>query len=303
MRNRSTIIAAVMLAVIALATARVHATPISEITVTIRDIPAQAIVGGHPDVLALDVAIAAPRGDVLDALTVEQAGTAVWQTDLTEAELWRDAGAQGFQGIGVDASLGTGRWVASAHGWVFDRVASPIAADGTRFFVTVSTTTQPTNSATVQLRIPAHLDAFQPMSYDTGDRGIFLRTARPAPLQAVGSVSAQTLSRHASDDLPPIVRITEPADGAVVSRNWLLVRGVAQDVGGSAVAKVLLGVNRTGRAITWVEAVPEVPGFATWESRLFDLPVPTTIELRVQAEDWVGNRSAVSAPVTVTLTE
>lgn len=296
------VIATAVTAVITASVVSVHATPASEITVTIREIPAQAIVGGHPDALALDVTIAAPRGDVLDALTVEQAGTAQWQTDLTEAEIWRDAGPSGFQGIGVDASLGMGRWVASERGWVFDRVFTPVSAEGTRFFVTVSTTTQPTNSATVQLRIPAHLDAFQPMSYDTGDRGIFLRTARPAPLQAVGGLIAQILSRRASDDLPPIVRIAEPGDGMSFSRDWLLVRGVAQDVGGSTTAKVLLGVNRVGRAITWVEAVPEAPGFATWEARLFGLPTPTTLELRVQAEDWVGNRSAVSEPIAMTLT-
>lgn len=295
------VIATAVIAVITASVVSVHATPVSEITVTSRDIPAQAIVGGHPDVLALDITIAAPRGDVLDAFVVEQAGTASWQTDLTEAELWRDAGPSGFQGIGIDASLGIGRWVASEHGWVFDRVFASVSAEGTRLFVTVSTTMQPTNSATVQLRIPAHLDAFQPMSYDTGDRGIFLRTARPAPLQAVGSLIAQTLSRRASDDLPPIVRITEPGDGVSFSRDWLLVRGVAQDVGGSTTAKVLLGVNRVGRAITWVEAVPEVPGFATWEARLFGLPTPTTLELRVQAEDWIGNRSAASSPITVEL--
>jgi hypothetical protein len=311
MRHHPTIVVS-LIAVAALAALHASATPASEITVTTRNISAQTVVGGQPDVLALDVTIAAPRGlaprsfseggDVLDSLTVEQAGTAGWQNDIVEAELWRDAGPPGFQGIGVDTSLKIGGWVATERGWVFDRVFEPVAESGTRFFVTVSSANQPTSGATVQLRIPTHRDSFQSMSYDTGDRGIFLRTARPAPLQAVGNPAVFTFDRRTTDELPPIVRITEPADGASFSRDWLLVRGVAQDVGGSSVAKVLVGVNRVGRAITWVEAVPEAAGFATWEARLFGLPAPTTLELRVRGEDWIGNRSVETVPMMVTLT-
>lgn len=280
-----------------------QATPTTEITIEQHPVAATTVYGGQPDVLGLDLTIRAPRGDVLDALTVEQAGTAGWQRDLVDLTLWVDDGAVGFQGVGVDRELAHGAWVASENGWVFDRVLEPVAEPGTRFFVTVSTVSSPTDRVTIQLRISTYADAFTPMSYDRGDRGVFLRTARAAPLQPIVGTASHVISRKAADDLAPIVRITEPKDGATFGRDWLIVRGIAKDLGGSAPSRVRVGLNRVGRAITWVDAEPEVAGFATWEARFFELSRPQAYEIRVQGEDWIGNRSVVSEPMTVTLTE
>jgi len=298
---RKFLISMLVLGVLMVGVAVVRATSATEITIEQHAVASATIVGGQPDVLGLDLTIRAPRGDVLDALFVKQEGTAQWQIDLADAVLWADRGAVGFQGIGVDRKVATGTWVASENGWAFDRVFEPVAADGTRFFATVSTVDQPTSQATVWLRIPGYRDAFTAMAYDRGDLGVFLRTARPAPLASLTATAVHTISRKAADELAPIVRMTEPEDGATIGNDWFMVRGVSQDLGGSAPSRVRVGVNRVGRAITWVDAEPEVTGFATWEARFFELARPQAYEIRVQAEDWVGNRSAISAPMTVTL--
>ncbi len=300
---RKLLTAVIAFVALALGITIVHATPTTEIAVTPHAVAPQAVVGGQPDVLSLDVTITAPRGDVLDALVVRQEGTAQWERDLTEVVLWADVGAVGFQGDGSDRRLATGVWDAATNGWAFDRVFESVTAAGTRLFVTVTTSDLPVDQTTVRLSIPTHLDAGLPMSYDRGDRGIFLRTARVASLASVIGTAVHTVRRTTADELPPIVRITEPVSDATLNRNWLLIRGTARDAGGSSVSRVRIGVNRVGRATTWVEATPEVAGYRTWEVRLFDLPRPQAYELRVQAEDWVGNRSAVSAPVMIALTE
>ncbi|MDO8599311.1 MAG: hypothetical protein Q7S02_04335 [bacterium] len=274
-----------------------------EVTLTANAVPTVYLSASQRDVLALDLTIAAPGGDALDDLVVQQRGSARWLSDLTNATLWADAGAIGFQGVGVDRKLASGSWNPTASEWVFTRLDLPIVASGTRVFVTVSTGRSPTSNVSVQLRIPAFQDAGIPMSYDVGDAGVFLRTVRPTPLLAMETPVTLTVRTTPSDQLAPLVRITEPAAGDTFARDWLLVRGVGQDSGGSAISRIRVGVNRVGHAVTWVEAVPEVEGAETWEARLFELKRPETYELRVVAEDWTGNTSAVSDPITVTLTE
>ncbi|MBI4450170.1 hypothetical protein HY634_03865 [Candidatus Uhrbacteria bacterium] len=300
---RKFIAGAIALGALVVGVAIVRATPTSEITIEQHAVTATTVYGGQPDVLGIDLTMRAPRGDVLDTLFVRQEGTAQWQIDLADAALWVDRGALGFQGIGVDRKVASGVWVASESGWAFDRVWEPVSEAGTRLFVTVSTVAQPTDQATIRLQLPGFRDEFQSMSYDTGDRGVFLRTARAAPLVPIVSTATHIVNRRATDDLAPIVRITEPVDGAAIAQNWMIVRGIAKDLGGSAPSRVLVGLNRPGRAITWVDAVPESSAFATWEARFFEFARPQAYEIRVQAEDWAGNRSAVSVPVTVTLTE
>lgn len=272
-----------------------------ELAVTLRQVPARTVSGGEPDALALDLTLAAGKEDVLDVLFVKQEGTAQWQRDLVAAELWADAGATGFQGIGVDRVLATGSWVGNENGWAFTGINEPLGTSAERFFVTVDVYQLPADRTTIRLTIPTMRDAFRRTEYDQGDHGIFTRTARSAPLATLGNTDALSISRPSADSLAPVVRITEPVHGASVAHDWLVVRGVAQDVGGSAVAKVRLSVNRVGQVATWVDAVPEVTGFTTWEARLFELPRGNTLELRVQAEDWIGNRSVVSDPITVRL--
>lgn len=303
MRMRKLPILLAAFGVVAGSMGAVWALPTSEIAIESHPVFATTVYGGQPDVLGLDLTMRAPRGDVLDTLFVRQDGTAQWQRDLADAALWVDRGAVGFQGIGIDRKVASGAWVASESGWVFDRVWEPVAEAGTRFFVTVSTVTQPTDQATIRLQLPAFRDEFQSMSYDTGDRGVFLRTARPAPLVPIVSAATHSISRRAADDVAPMVQITEPENGMTLARNWFIVRGIAKDLGGSVPSRVLVGLNRPGRAITWVDATPEAPGFATWEARFFELARPQPLELRVQAEDWAGNRSTISTPVSITLTE
>ncbi|MDO8425422.1 MAG: hypothetical protein Q7T01_02825 [bacterium] len=289
-----------VLVTVGIATAKALAPP--DVEVVIHAVANRSVAAGDVDVVGLDFSILPGDADVLDALSVKQDGSAVWQRDLTAAELWADAGAVGFQGIGVDTKLTDGAWLGSENGWTFDRVLADIPSSGRRFFVTVDVYHSPSDSVTTMLTLPLYRDNARPMQYDSGDRGIFLRTARPAPMASV-TAGTLTLARFSADSMAPTARITDPVSGASFHRDWLLVRGVAQDAGGSAVAKVQLSVNRTGKEATWVDAVPEVAGFGTWEARLFGLPRGSTIELRVRAEDWIGNRSAVSEPVVVTLDE
>lgn len=298
---RKALIGFLGIAVLGGAVVAVRAATASEITIELHPIPTAALIASDVDALALDVTMRAPRGDILDAFTVREEGSVVWERDVIAAKLWTDAGAAGFQGIGIDRALAAGTWRSESNGWAFTPIGEPITATGTRFFVTVTTGASPTNNTTVQLGIPGFRDEFTRMSYDTGDLGIFLRTARSAP-DALIRTTARTVAVRGVDDRAPIVRITEPtSDAAFAGRDWLLVRGVALDSGGSRVNRVRVGINRPGKAITWTDAAPEVAGFATWEARFFELPTPQAFEIRVQAFDWAGNASPVSEPVGVTL--
>ncbi|MDO8463536.1 MAG: Ig-like domain-containing protein [bacterium] len=298
--KRIIIPAVLALLFVSVAVARALAPP--EVRVELAPLTNATVFGGQLDVLGLDMTVIPGKDDVLDVLFVKQDGTAEWERDIVAAELWADAGAIGFQGIGVDTLLGAGTWLGSENGWAFRRINADVPAAGRRFFITVDVLPLPTNHATTRLTLQTHLDRFKAMEYDAGDHGIFLRTARPAPV-AVMTSATLTIQQIQADTLAPTVRITEPVDGSTFARDWIFVRGVAQDHGGSAVAKVQLAVNRVGKAQTWIDAVPEIPGFGTWEVRLFGLPRGNTIELRVRGEDWNGNRSTLGAPVLITLTE
>ncbi|MFH1099238.1 MAG: hypothetical protein V1723_04980 [Candidatus Uhrbacteria bacterium] len=282
----------------------VHALSGSTISVILNEVPSSYIKTSTKDSLALDVTVATSdaRGDVLDDLVVEQRGTAQQMYDLTGATLWADDGTIGFQGIGVDRELTAGEWNANINGWAFRNIHEPVSATGARFFVTVDVGRSPTSNRTVQLRLPMFMDAASNMSYDHGDLGIFLRTATPAPAAVLLNNASLSIRASSVDDQPPLVRITEPKAGSSFEgRNWLLVRGVAQDSGGSSPSRVQVGINRVGHEITWVDATPEVAAFGTWEARFFELPTATQFELRVKGEDWVGNRAAESTPITVEL--
>jgi hypothetical protein len=270
-----------------------------QVMITLHDVPARGVYAGE-DVLGIDMSIAAPGGDVLDVLTVRQDGAAQWQIDLASATLWSDAGADGFQGRGRDVPLADGEWDATLSGWVFRAINANVPSGGARFFVTTRIAASPSQQTTVRLQIPAFTDTGLPMEYNGGDRGIFLRTARVVPAAPLVGTT-HTVVQGKEDVTAPIARITDPIGGATTPNDWLHVRGIAYDIGGSAPAKVSLSINRVGHEVTWVDAIPEVTGFATWEARLFGLPRGETLELRVRSEDWVGNRSGLSAPTVVTL--
>lgn len=299
------ILSAVIVGVLAIGGAvMVRALSANDVTVTLNNVPEAYVYGGQVDVLGLDFTMKAPGGDFLDDLVVRQEGTAQWNRDLTGAKLWVDDGAVGFQGIAVDRELAKGTWNANINGWSFTSIREPVTAEGARFFVSITTYRTPTSNTTIQLSIPGFVDSGMPMSYDIGDLGVFLRTARATPEAKITNTSRQTIRTTSTDNQAPLIRITEPKAGALFEgRNWILVRGIAVDNGGSSPSKVQVGINRVGKAITWMDATPEVAGFATWEARFFELPVATTFELRVKGEDWIGNRMAESTPIMVTLTE
>jgi uncharacterized repeat protein (TIGR01451 family) len=127
------------------------------ITDQIGDLAAPGATMGPDDGPVLALAFTLPRngyrGDVLEGVRLTNLGTAT-TSDLREMRLWKDGGNAAFdQGAGDDVDLGpmnfnAGKWVSQT---LSDAVAS---AAGLRMFVSISTSSTPTDSAVIHLAIP-----------------------------------------------------------------------------------------------------------------------------------------------------
>jgi WD40 repeat protein len=115
--------------------------------------PATLAPGDGP-VLALD-AILPGNGyaaDVLNALSVQNAGTAVG-ADIADMRAWRDGGNNVFDaGAGDDIEIGQLFW--TGLGWASPVLNEPLPTTGTRLYVGLSVGATPADSATVRLLIP-----------------------------------------------------------------------------------------------------------------------------------------------------
>jgi hypothetical protein len=122
--------------------------------VTTRDITAATLAPNDAQILAMDLIVPGNgyADDVLDGFRIVNLGSAD-DNDLASVQLWRDGGDGQFTpGSGDDANLGPLVWTGGE--WQSPVLSETLPAVGTRFFVGVSVSATPTDSATVQFSVP-----------------------------------------------------------------------------------------------------------------------------------------------------
>ena len=128
---------------------------------------AQSLVGGQTDVLVeafrLTGAVV-PGGTDIDTMTMEETGTADWagdpgiitNIDVSKLSLWRDEGAAGFQGSGVDTLLGSSTsplGIGTTFGTPETVLTHLDSGQAVQFLVTVDTAENADDDATVTTTI------------------------------------------------------------------------------------------------------------------------------------------------------
>jgi hypothetical protein len=182
--------------------------------------PGVSLAPGEGPALALDFAL--PRNgyldDVLQALTIVNQGDAN-ASDLAQLRLWRDGGDGIFSaGAGDDRNLGA--LVPSGPAWVSGTLSDTIRAGGARYFVGVTISAAPRDSATIRLALPV--------------LGAAMRSGDDGPLDAaVANPNTQLVS---NSPLLATLRFTTPAStvGQAVH-----ARMVVRNRGGVTLANVV----------------------------------------------------------------
>lgn len=121
------------------------------------------------------------QDDRLNAITVQNTGTAVDTTDIVAVNVWADNGSGGF-GPG-DALLGAAVWDA-VDSWDLSGLTQAVSAGGQRIFVTVNTAAAPTNARTIIMKIPQMVDGGVGGSYQASDLGVFMASNNDGPTNA-----------------------------------------------------------------------------------------------------------------------
>ncbi|MCK4776422.1 MAG: hypothetical protein KAT30_16615, partial [Candidatus Krumholzibacteria bacterium] len=117
--------------------------------ITLQNIAGVTLAPGDGPSLALDVVLPGNgyADDILNALTVENAGTAAG-SDISEVRAWRDGGDNAFDaGAGDDVEIG--QLFPSGNIWISSLLNEPLPAAGTQVFVGITVGGTPTDSATV----------------------------------------------------------------------------------------------------------------------------------------------------------
>ena len=117
--------------------------------------PGVSLAPGEGPALALDLLL--PRNgyldDVLQGLTIVNQGDAM-ASDLAQIRLWRDGGDGVYSaGGGDDRNLGL--LTPSGPSWVSAALSDAIPAGGARYFVGVTISAAPRDSATIRLALPS----------------------------------------------------------------------------------------------------------------------------------------------------
>ncbi len=152
------------------------------------------------------------QSDQLVGIGVQNTGTAVDTTDIVLLDVWADAGAAGFQGLGTDTLLGI-MTVNSGDDqeWRLGGLTQAVL-NGQRIFVTAALTATPTNAATLKFQIPVYNDAgLDGVATADDDVGVFMASNNDGPIDDVLlNANTQTIDSQA----PTITsRVTYDADG------------------------------------------------------------------------------------------
>lgn len=267
--------------------------------ITNHQAPARYVYPQEFDVLVLDATIPSGKSnepDVLNAITVQNDGTAHNVTEFSRVVLWGDAAAAGFQGMGIDTNLGEFGFNADSNGWYLNGLNVAVPANGLRIFVTVETGRTPTSERTIKMKIPVLQDKNQNDVYDPADLGVFLESKNNGPSDNFAvNAERQTIRNFASVEvLAPKAVITNLSDAATLTTTTYKILGMARDQGGSSVQWLKLGINND-----WYDVKATGDNYYTWEYDWRDIS-EAVYAIKTKANDWLENIT-VSEPITITV--
>lgn len=265
--------------------------------------PAVSIYPSTFDNLAMDFTVKRNDGsaDTLRALTLQNDGTARDFYDIAKVVVWADAGAAGFQGMGVDEKLGEAIRYETAGYWYLSGLSKTVPAEGLRLFVSFESTNKGamTTNRTIQMKVPALSDLGTAGQFDLGDNGLFLGGVT-GPAAAILNPNTQTTFYSEYDVRAPKTVITAPHDGDLITASSYKITGIARDQGGSTLALLKISISSAGSGGSWADVTSTGANFETWEYNWTGF-VDGSYTIKTYGADWLGNTETVGEGITVTV--
>lgn len=246
------------------------------------------------DKLVLDVTLASGNTgeeDILQAITLQNEGTARNLTDISKLILWQDCGEEGFQGMGIDEKIGEFRFYSASYSWYLSGLNLTVPAAGLRIFVSSEISEIATANRTLQFKISALLDNNENGQYDLGDLGVYLASGNNGPTDNyVLNPQRQTIRGFVLDNLAPKAVITWPSQGETIATSTYTVKGEARDQGGSIPQWVKIALTPEGEEEVWQEVAATSDNFLTWQYNWQNI-TEGTYNLKVKSKDWFDNEA------------
>lgn len=181
----------------------------------VHPVPANVVYHSYFDVLALDVTLPSNNGqsDILQSFTVQNLGD-LQPYEIKKLTLWRDDGAAGFQGMGIDDEVGVGVFNQESGAWYFDNLDVFVPTVGLRLFVSFETLSDftPSSEKTVRLRVPKYFQLEKTGTFDPAskfDHGIYMESANDGPTDTyIENPYEIIVGKSQADEAPPKIAIT-----------------------------------------------------------------------------------------------
>jgi len=291
----------VLIPLLTLVSIPVHAS--GTLTIVNPGAPAISVYPSEFDRLAMDFTVQRSDGiaDTLRALTLRNDGTARDFYDIAKVVVWADAGAAGFQGMGIDEKLGEAVRYEMAGYWYLSGLNKTVPADGLRLFVSFESTGKGamTTNRTIQMKVPVLSDGGTVGQFDLGDDGLFLDGAT-GPAETILNPNAQTTFYSEYDVRAPKTVVTAPKAGDLITASSYKIIGVARDQGGSTLSLLKISISSAGSSGSWADVVSTGANFETWEYNWTGF-VDGAYAIKTYGADWNGNTETPGEGITVTV--
>jgi hypothetical protein len=268
---------------------------------TINDAPYEEWNNSEFDRLALDVVVPSNNGasDSLQSISVMNLESATPDYGISDLYLWKDEGATGFQGMGIDKKVGRGKWDSENRTWYWTNLGLTVPSTGLRIFVTVETKRTISSRYSVRLDIPQFEDVNKNGTFDAGDKGIFMASGNNAPTdKEVANVSYQLIKSVTVDSKSPKVVVTNlPENYQVAVGSPYLISGLSRDEGFSSVQGVKIYIAKEGGSGVWTDVATDSTNYGRW-TYSWTPSSAGKYTVKVKASDFMGNES-ISSPITV----
>ncbi|MBT7007053.1 hypothetical protein HN958_00920 [Candidatus Falkowbacteria bacterium] len=246
------------------------------------------------DNLVLGFNVTPTSEDVLESLVVKNEGTARPVYEIEKVVLYLDDGDDLFQGFAVDEEVGEAVYDETNFVWVFDGLDNVVAVEGQSFFVAAETRNDGTNNRTFNFSISAYYDENGDSDYDKGDKGLFLQSGVSAPDAKLISSKTADYRSSSSDDLDPVIVITNLSDNQVIEATDFVIEGQARDQGGSKPNGLSICINDICTSAEGTSAYSR-----TWQYDWTDI-ADGTYSIYAKSTDFNGNKGETD-PITVTV--
>lgn len=271
---------------------------------TNHQVPEAYIYPQEFDKLVMDLTI--PNGnngaeDILEALTLQNTGTARDYNDIEKLIMWQDAGLEGFQGMAIDKEIGTFSYNGLDSSWYLDNLDLLVPIQGVRIFISAEINKNATTNRSIQIKIPVLSDVSSNNSFDLGDQGIFMQSGQNGPDNtAIINAYAQAVRIINLENLAPKTVIAEPENNEILNSSEYIIKGVARDQGGSTPEWVKIGINLlAGPAqVIWHDVTATGSNYSTWEYEWNNIN-EGVYTLQTKSSDWLGNTGVSENTVVV----